>query len=144
MLISYFSRWMDKMSSFETLVPNTPAGRFDCINRTFTAQDVEKLRGSVPFDYTLARRGALKLWELLKTEPYINALGALSGNQAMQMLRAGLTAIYLSGWQVAADAHPPGALYRDQSPYPAKAGPELARLIHRTPQRANQKIRTPH
>src|SRR3546814_11890049 len=90
MLISYFSRWMDKMSSFETLVPNTPAGRFDGINRTFTAQDVEKLRGSVPIDYTLARRGALKLWELLKTEPYINALGALSGNQAMQMVRAGL------------------------------------------------------
>src|SRR3546814_14466661 len=86
---------LDKMSSFETLVPNTPAGRFDGIKRTFTAQDVEKLRGSVPIDYTLARRGALKLWELLKTEPYINALGALSGNQAMQLVRAGLKAISL-------------------------------------------------
>src|SRR6185369_16385901 len=74
-----------------------PEGRFDGIERSYTPEDVERLRGSVPIEYTLARRGALKLWELLKTEPYINALGALSGNQAMQMVRAGLKAIYLSG-----------------------------------------------
>ena len=126
------------MSSFNDLIPNTPAGRFDGINRTYSAADVEKLRGSVAIDYTLARRGALKLWELLKTEPYINALGALSGNQAMQMVRAGLKAIYLSGWQVAADANTAGAMYPDQSLYPANAGPELARRINRTLQRADQ------
>ena len=92
----------------------------------------------MPIEYTLAHRGSLKLWELLKTEPYINALGALSGNQAMQMVRAGLKAIYLSGWQVAADANTAGAMYPDQSLYPANAGPELCRKINRTPQRADQ------
>ncbi|QHL90359.1 isocitrate lyase [Sphingomonas changnyeongensis] len=125
------------MSDFASLVP-APTGRFDGINRTYTAADVEQLRGSVPIEYTLARRGALKLWELLKSEPYINALGALSGNQAMQMVRAGLKAIYLSGWQVAADANTAGAMYPDQSLYPANAGPELARRINRTLQRADQ------
>jgi isocitrate lyase len=125
------------MADFASLVP-APTGRFDGINRTYTAADVEQLRGSVPIEYTLARRGALKLWELLKTEPYINALGALSGNQAMQMVRAGLKAIYLSGWQVAADANTAGAMYPDQSLYPANAGPELARRINRTLQRADQ------
>src|SRR5690606_11897760 len=83
-------------------------------------------------------KGALKLWDLLHSEPYINALGALSGNQAMQMVRAGLKAIYLSGWQVAADANTAGAMYPDQSLYPANAGPELARRINRTLQRADQ------
>ena len=86
----------------------------------------------------MARRGADKLWELLKSEDYINALGALSGNQAMQMVRAGLKAIYLSGWQVAADANTAGAMYPDQSLYPANAGPELCRKINRTLQRADQ------
>src|SRR5437588_4139789 len=123
--------------TFEQLVP-APAGRFDGISRPYTPAEVEKLRGSVPIAYTLARRGALKLWELLKTEPYINALGALSGNQAMQMVRAGLKAIYLSGWQVAADANTAGAMYPDQSLYPANAGPELCRKINRTLQRADQ------
>jgi len=115
-----------------------PAGRFDGIERTYTPADVERLRGSVPIEHTLAHRGSLKLWELLKTEPYINALGALSGNQAMQMVRAGLKAIYLSGWQVAADANTAGAMYPDQSLYPANAGPELCRKINRTLQRADQ------
>jgi isocitrate lyase len=125
------------MSDFSTLVA-APEGRFDGIRRTYSAADVEQLRGSVPIEYTLARRGALKLWELLKAEPYVNALGALSGNQAMQMVRAGLKAIYLSGWQVAADANTAGAMYPDQSLYPANAGPELARRINRTLQRADQ------
>jgi isocitrate lyase len=123
--------------SFEDLVP-APAGRFAGIERPYTPADVERLRGSVRIDYTLARRGADKLWELLKSEPYINALGALTGNQAMQMVRAGLKAIYLSGWQVAADANTAGAMYPDQSLYPANAGPELARRINRTLQRADQ------
>jgi isocitrate lyase len=125
------------MTDFSRFVA-APEGRFDGISRTYTPADVEKLRGSVPIEYTLARRGALKLWELLKSEPYINALGALSGNQAMQMVRAGLKAIYLSGWQVAADANTAGAMYPDQSLYPANAGPELARKINKTLQRADQ------
>jgi isocitrate lyase len=125
------------MTDFAHLVV-APEGRFDGIRRTYTAEDVERLRGSVPIEHTLARRGALKLWELLKSEDYINALGALSGNQAMQMVRAGLKAIYLSGWQVAADANTAGAMYPDQSLYPANAGPELCRKINRTLQRADQ------
>jgi isocitrate lyase len=86
----------------------------------------------------LARLGAQRLWDLLHTRPYVHALGALSGNQAMQMVRAGLSAIYLSGWQVAADANTAGAMYPDQSLYPANAGPELCRRINRTFQRADQ------
>ena len=125
------------MTDFDTLVPSTP-GRFAGIARTYVPADVERLRGSVAIDHTLAKRGAEKLWELLKSEPYINALGALSGNQAMQMVRAGLKAIYLSGWQVAADANTAGAMYPDQSLYPANAGPELCRKINRTLQRADQ------
>ena len=123
--------------TFEDLVP-APAGRFAGIERPYSPADVERLRGSVRIDHTLARRGAEKLWELLQGEPYINALGALTGNQAMQMVRAGLKAIYLSGWQVAADANTAGAMYPDQSLYPANAGPELARRINRTLQRADQ------
>ena len=125
------------MTTFEQLVP-APEGRFDGIKRSYTPADVERLRGSVAIEYTLARRGANKLWELLRSEPFINSLGALSGNQAMQMVRAGLKAIYLSGWQVAADANTAGAMYPDQSLYPANAGPELAKRINRTLQRADQ------
>ncbi|WP_372018391.1 isocitrate lyase [Tistrella mobilis] len=126
------------MTSFDTLVPGAPAGRFDGITRSYAAADVERLRGSVRIDHSLAERGANRLWQLLHDEPYINALGALSGNQAMQMVRAGLKAIYLSGWQVAADANQAGAMYPDQSLYPANSGPELARRINRTLQRADQ------
>ncbi len=125
------------MTDFADLVP-APPGRFDGIARTYTADDVEKLRGSVPIEHTLARRGANKLWELLKTEDYVNALGAMSGNQAMQQVRAGLKAIYLSGWQVAADANTAGAMYPDQSLYPANAGPELCKKINNALQRADQ------
>nr|WP_315380161.1 isocitrate lyase [uncultured Sphingomonas sp.] len=128
---------MPQSLGFEDLVP-APAGRFEGIQRPYTAADVAKLRGSLPVEHTLARRGALKLWELLRTEDYVHALGALSGNQAMQMVRAGLKAIYLSGWQVAADANTAGQMYPDQSLYPANAGPELARRINATLQRADQ------
>ncbi len=123
--------------TFEDLIP-APTGRFDGITRPYTPEDVAKLRGSVLVEHTLARKGANKLWELLHTEDYVNSLGALSGNQAMQMVRAGLKAIYLSGWQVAADANTAGAMYPDQSLYPANAGPELARKINNTLQRADQ------
>ena len=96
------------------------------------------LRGSVPITYSLAERGANRLWRLLHDEPFVNALGAVTGNQAMQMVRAGLKAIYLSGWQVAADANTAGAVYPDQSLYPADSGPDLARRINRALQRADQ------
>ena len=122
---------------FESLT-QAPAGRFDGIVRPYSVDDVKTLRGSVVIEHTLARLGAQRLWDLLHTRPYVHALGALSGNQAMQMVRAGLPAIYLSGWQVASDANTAGAMYPDQSLYPANAGPELCRRINRTFQRADQ------
>ena len=125
------------MTSFDQLVP-APTGRFDGITRGYSAAEVEALRGSVVVEQTLARRGANRLWELLKRDEPVRALGAVTGNQAMQQVRAGLDAIYLSGWQVAADANTAGAMYPDQSLYPANAGPELARRINRTLQRADQ------
>ena len=124
-------------TTFEDLIP-APKGRFDGIKRPYTADDVARLRGSVPIEHTLAKRGALKLWELLNTEDYVHSLGAMTGNQAMQMVRAGLKAIYLSGWQVAADANTAGAMYPDQSLYPANAGPELCKRINNALQRADQ------
>ena len=126
------------MTTFEQLIPSAPAGRFAGIERPYSPADVERLRGSVVIEQTLATRGANRLWELLKTEPYVNSLGAVTGNQAMQQIRAGLKAIYLSGWQVAADANTAGAMYPDQSLYPANAGPELAKRINRALQRADQ------
>ncbi len=125
-------------TDINALIPSAPKGRYDGIERNYTAEEVKRLRGSVQISHTLAERGANRLWELLQTEPYINSLGALSGNQAMQMVRAGLKAIYLSGWQVAADANVAGAMYPDQSLYPANSGPELAKKINRTLQRADQ------
>src|ERR671916_2994982 len=125
------------MSDFSQFV-SAPSGRFDGIERPFPASEVLRLRGSSPVEHTLARRGALKLWEMLKRDEPVRALGALSGNQAMQMVRAGLDAIYLSGWQAAADSNSAGAMYPDQSLYPANSGPELARKINRTFQRADQ------
>ena len=125
------------MNDFGRVVA-APQGRFDGIDRPYSVQDVLRLRGSLPVEHTLARRGALKLWELLKEDEPVRALGALSGNQAMQMVRAGLQAIYLSGWQVAADANVSGSMYPDQSLYPANSGPELARKINKTLQRADQ------
>ena len=125
------------MSDFSSLIA-APAGRFDGITRPYAPADVKRLRGSFTIEHTLARRGALKLWELMKRDEPVRALGAVTGNQAMQMVRAGLEAIYLSGWQVAADANTAGAMYPDQSLYPANAGPELAKRINKTLQRADQ------
>src|SRR5437763_12888520 len=101
-------------------------------------EDVLRLRGSILVEHTLARVGAERLWDLLHTEPYIAALGALTGNQAVQMARAGLKAIYLSGWQVAADANSAGQTYPDQSLYPADSVPTVVRRINRALQRADQ------
>jgi isocitrate lyase len=129
---------MSKAASFEDLVPSAPKGRFDGIRRPYTPADVEKLRGSFPIAHTLAERGANKLWKLLQEKPYVHALGALTGNQAVQQVRAGLDAIYLSGWQVAADANVAGAMYPDQSLYPANSGPDVTRRINNALKRSDE------
>ncbi|MGI8839173.1 MAG: isocitrate lyase [Caulobacteraceae bacterium] len=126
------------MHEFDGLVHGAPAGRFDGVERPYSPAQVERLRGSFPIAHTLAERGANRLWKALASEPYVNALGAMTGAQAMQMAKAGLKAIYLSGWQVAADSNTAGAMYPDQSLYPANAAPELCRKINRTLQRADQ------
>ncbi|MGE7182575.1 isocitrate lyase [Peribacillus sp. NPDC006672] len=112
--------------------------RWTGIKRPYTAEEVIKLRGSIDIEQTLARRGSEKLWNLLNTEDFINALGALTGNQAMQQVKAGLKAIYLSGWQVAADANIAGQMYPDQSLYPANSVPQVVKRINQTLQRADQ------
>ena len=123
--------------TFETWT-GAEKGRFDNTVRDYTLQDVQKLSGSLLIEHTLARRGADKLWHLLNTEDYVHTLGVMTGNQAMQQVRAGLKAIYLSGWQVAADSNTAGSMYPDQSIYPANSGPELARRINSTLIRADQ------
>ncbi|MFN3416243.1 MAG: isocitrate lyase [Caldimonas sp.] len=112
--------------------------RWKGIKRGYTAADVVRLRGSIQIEHTLAKRGAEKLWNLVNTEPFVNALGALTGNQAMQQVKAGLKAIYLSGWQVAGDANLAGEMYPDQSLYPANSVPAVVRRINNTFQRADQ------
>ncbi|KMP34801.1 isocitrate lyase [Bacillus cereus] len=112
--------------------------RWKGITRPYSAEDVIRLRGSIDIEHTLAHRGAEKLWSSLHTEDYINALGALTGNQAMQQVKAGLKAIYLSGWQVAADANLSGHMYPDQSLYPANSVPAVVKRINQTLQRADQ------
>ncbi|MEM8550829.1 MAG: isocitrate lyase [Pseudomonadota bacterium] len=126
------------MPTLAELIPTAAPGRYDGITRAYGAEDIARLRGSVTVKHTLAERGAERLWALLHEEPYINALGAMTGNQAVQMVRAGLKAIYLSGCQVAGDANTAGQTYPDQSLYPANAGPELARRINNALIRADQ------
>src|SRR5437763_739519 len=112
--------------------------RWNGIVRDYTADDVERLRGSIEIKYTLAEMGAERLWRLLNEEPYVSALGALTGNQAIQQVRAGLKAIYLSGWQVAADANLAGQMYPDQSLYPSNSVPQVVKRINQALQRADQ------
>ncbi len=112
--------------------------RWKGVERPYDAAEVMRLRGSVTIEYTLARLGAEKLWRLMHEEDFVNALGALTGNQAMQQVRAGLKAIYLSGWQVAADANLAGQMYPDQSLYPADSVPAVVKRINHTLQRADQ------
>lgn len=112
--------------------------RWANVERTYTPADVIKLRGSLDIKHSIAENGANKLWNYLQTEPYVNALGALTGNQAMQQVKAGLKAIYLSGWQVAADANVAGQMYPDQSLYPANSVPLVVKRINQTLQRADQ------
>jgi isocitrate lyase len=114
------------------------AQRFEGIKRNYTEADVDRLRGTLRIQYTLAEMGSKRLWELLHTEDYVPALGALTGNQAVQMVRAGLKAIYLSGWQVAADANTAGQMYPDQSLYPVDSVPNVVRRINASLRRADQ------
>jgi isocitrate lyase len=120
------------------LTPAIPSRRWDGIERPYAAEDVARLRGSVRVSQTLAEMGARRLWALLHSEEYVPALGAVTGNQAVQMVRAGLKAIYLSGWQVAADGNTAGQTYPDQSLYPVDSVPNVVRRINRALQRADQ------
>ena len=123
---------------------NQPNWNWDCktrwagVERPYSIADVQRLQGSIVIEHTLARRGAEKLWTLLQTEPYVAALGALTGNQAVQQVKAGLKSIYLSGWQVAADANLAGQMYPDQSLYPANSVPAVVKRINQALQRADQ------
>jgi hypothetical protein len=112
--------------------------RWEGVERTYTAQDVVRLRGTVREEHTLARRGAERLWELLHSRDYVRALGAITGNQAVQMVRGGLEAIYLSGWQVAADGNASGQTYPDQSLYPVNSVPTVVRRINNALLRADE------
>jgi isocitrate lyase len=123
-------------AQLETEWQNSP--RWNGVRRGYGGRDVARLRGTVHVEHSLARRGAEKLWKYLHTEPFVNALGALTGNQAMQQVRAGLQAIYLSGWQVAGDANVAGQMYPDQSLYPVNSVPEVVRRINQTLARADQ------
>jgi isocitrate lyase len=116
--------------------------RFDGITRDYGVGDVERLCGSVRIEYTLARLGAERLWKLLRERPFLRTLGALTGNQALQQVKAGLEAIYLSGWQVAADANNAGQMYPDQSLYPASSVPEVVKRINNTLRRADEIAKT--
>jgi len=122
----------------ETLRHWNHAVRWEGITRLYTPEDVERLRGSITIEYTLARMGAERLWNLLHTEPYVPALGALTSNQAVQQVQAGLKAIYVSGWQVAGDANLAGQMYPDQSLYPVNSVPNLVRAINNAFMRSDQ------
>ncbi|EMR05335.1 Isocitrate lyase [Bhargavaea cecembensis DSE10] len=127
-----------KQAEIEQIEMGWQDERWNGITRPYTAEDVYRLRGSVQIEHTLAKRGAARLWKSLQEEPFINALGALTGNQAMQQVKAGLQAIYLSGWQVAADANIAGQMYPDQSLYPANSVPHVVKRINQALQRADQ------
>lgn len=130
---------MAMKKTFYDVVKTSTKGRWNNIERSYTPEDVLKLRGSaLTNDYKLATMTSLKLWDLLHSEPYVNSLGAITGNQAMQMVRAGLKAIYLSGWQVAADGNLAGSMYPDQSLYPSNSGPALAKRINCALERCDQ------
>src|SRR5437870_775822 len=133
---SGFGKNRDKIKKADHDWANNP--RWNGISRNYSVSDVRRLQGNVIIEHTLARRGAEKLWSLLQAEPFINALGALTGNQALQQVRAGLKSIYLSGWQVAGDANLAGEMYPDQSLYPANSVPAVVRRINNTLLRADQ------
>ncbi|MFI4868192.1 MAG: isocitrate lyase/phosphoenolpyruvate mutase family protein, partial [Steroidobacterales bacterium] len=127
------------MASAEDLRRNwQDSPRWRGIKRAYAPEDVVRLRGTVPIEHSIARTTAEKLWRYLNEKPFVNALGALTGNQAMQQVKAGLDAIYLSGWQVAGDANLAGQMYPDQSLYPADSVPAIVRHINNTLRRADE------
>ena len=126
---------MNREEQIKQLEKEWSSDRYKGITRPYSAEDVVKLRGSVMVEHTLARRGAELFWKQLHEEDYINALGALTGNQAVQQVKAGLKAIYLSGWQVAADANLSGHMYPDQSLYPVNSVPHVVKRINQALQR---------
>ncbi len=126
----------EQIKSMENEWANDP--RWVGVVRNYTAEDVVKLRGTVKIEYTIAKLGAERLWDLMKTTDYVNALGAMTGGQAVQQIQAGLQAIYCSGWQVAADANTVGQTYPDQSLYPSNSVPELVKKINNSLQRTDQ------
>lgn len=128
----------NRKAQSEQLQQKWNSKRYEGVRRPYSPEDVLRLRGSVLIEHTLAQRGAEKLWKLVHTEDYVHALGALTGNQALQQAKAGLKAIYLSGWQVAADANLSGQMYPDQSLYPANSVPAVVKRINQTLQRADQ------
>ncbi|MGG1575738.1 isocitrate lyase [Fictibacillus sp. NRS-1165] len=129
---------MNQKEAAVQIQENWKEKRWEGIERTYTAEEVAKLRGSIQIEHTLAKRGAARLWKSLHEEDYVHALGALTGNQAVQQVKAGLKAIYLSGWQVAADANLSGHMYPDQSLYPANSVPNVVKKINQALQRADQ------
>ena len=133
-----WKRRIDRCSGEMERHTRAPSGRFAGIRRDYTVADVERLSGSLRIEHTLARQGAEQLWQMLLHDEPVRALGAVTGNQAMQMVRAGLKSIYLSGWQVAADNNRAGSMFPDQSLYPSDSGPELVRRINNTLRRADQ------
>ncbi len=129
---------MTKQQAIEAIAQEWTTARWTGVDRPYTAEDVYQIRGSVRVEHSLARLGAEKLWELVNGSTHIAALGALTGNQAVQMAQAGLKAIYLSGWQVAADANTGGQMYPDQSLYPANSVPQIVKAINNALLRADQ------
>src|SRR5271168_5287028 len=129
---------MHTLPSVEEIERDWASERWRGIERSYAAKDIEKLRGTARIEHSLARMGAERLWDLLHSDDYLPALGALTGNQAIQQVEAGLKAIYLSGWQVAADANSAGQMYPDQSLYPADSVPAVVRRINNAFQRADQ------
>src|SRR6267142_5191596 len=130
---------VDRQKEIQTLEQDWAKNpRWKGVKRGYSAADVVKLRGSLQIEHTLAKRGADKLWNLVNTEPFVNALGALTGNQAMQQVKAGLKAIYLSGWQVAGDANSNGEMYPDQSLYSVDSVPKVVKKINATFKRADE------
>ncbi|RFB31479.1 isocitrate lyase [Brevibacillus sp. VP] len=129
---------MTKLKQIKELEQSWESKRWEGITRPYSAEEVVRLRGSIQVEHTLAKLGADRLWNLLHTEDYVHALGALTGNQAIQQVKAGLKAIYLSGWQVAADANLSGHMYPDQSLYPANSVPQVVKRINQAFQRADQ------
>jgi len=140
------TKWNDKMldknqkdnSADQFTAPEWALNRWDNIERTFSPYDVARLSGSLPIKYSLAENGAKKLWQLLQSEDFVPTLGTFTGNQAVQQIKAGLKAIYLSGWQVAADANTSGNMYPDQSLYPVDSVPLVVKRINKALQRADQ------